>query len=594
MPPLLPTLYRAWLTISVLLMLSLPVRAEDPITADGSFEAQLQQADRLRTDDSVRAQQIIDELKLRLTEADGNQRYRLATLDAHLLLLRGEFEQGRARLSELAEHEVPAELKARVLYLLTRVADISGDFEQMFTYLQRATDLLPQLGQSIARRDILALTASSLGTVGATELAMHYGQEALSLAQELDDASEICFSYDTLAVVALIGERWPEVEHYYQQARHACNGVNSLIYASAHDGAGYVAHHKGQLKEALAWFEQSMQLRVNGTYPFGELQTLASIAQLQVELGMPDMAEATLNKLWSSASKLPESDLGADVFKTAAALAEAQGQWQQALRYHRQHVAARKQELDRDKAMRLAFLQVQQQVAINSQLLKETQQENSALSQLRQQLERQQRVLIGVLVLLALGLAFVAVLLRRMQGQQRKLHELAAIDPLTGIANRRQAFKLAERLLASCQRRGAPFATIMLDLDHFKAVNDRYGHAIGDQLLCHAAQALERAVRRQDVVGRAGGEEFVIFLPDTGLDAAALVAERCRLAITVEATERNISCTASLGLAVASYGLHSLDQLMAQADAALYRAKQQGRNRVVTAPLPIVSTAATV
>lgn len=134
----------------------------------------------------------------------------------------------------------------------------------------------------------------------------------------------------------------------------------------------------------------------------------------------------------------------------------------------------------------------------------------------------------------------------------------------------------------------------MLDLDHFKAVNDRYGHAIGDQLLCHAAQALELAVRRQDVVGRAGGEEFVIFLPDTGLDAAALVAERCRQAIAVEATERNISCTASLGLAVASYGLQSLDQLMAQADAALYRAKQQGRNQVVTTALTSVSAVTTL
>ena len=337
-----------------------------------------------------------------------------------------------------------------------------------------------------------------------------------------------------------------------------------------------------------------MQLSANGTYPYGELQTLASIAQLQVELGMHDMAEATLSKLWESAAKLPESDLGAEVFETAALLAEARGQWQQALSYHRQHVAARQRELDRDKAMRLAFLQVQQQVAINSQLLKETQLENSALSQMRQQLEQQQRILIGALVLLAFGLAGVGLLLRRMQRQQRKLRELAAIDPLTGIANRRQAFKLAERLLASCQRRGAPFATIMLDLDHFKAVNDRYGHAIGDQLLCHAAQALELAVRRQDVVGRAGGEEFVIFLPDTGLDAAALVAERCRLAITAEATERNISCTASLGLAVASYGLQSLDQLMAQADAALYRAKQQGRNRVVTAPLTTVSATSTV
>ena len=448
--------------------------------------------------------------------------------------------------------------------------------------------------KSVARRDILDLTASSLGAVGATDLAIQYGQQALELAQELGLAADICFSYNTLAVVALIGERWPEVELYYDKARQACKGVNSLSYASAHDGAGYVARHKGQLKEALAWFEQSMELSSNGTYPFGELQTLASFAQLQVELGMHDMAEATLSKLWASAAQLPESDLGAEVYSSAALLAEARGQWQQALNYHRQHVAARKRELDRDKAMRLAFLQVQQQVAINSQLLTETRQENSALSQLRQQLERQQRVLFGALVLLALGLAGVALLLRRMQRQQRKLRELAAVDPLTGIANRRQSFKLAERLLASCQRRGAPFALIMLDLDHFKAVNDRYGHAIGDQLLCHAAQALELAVRRQDVVGRAGGEEFVIFLPDTGLDAAALVAERCRQAIAVEATERNISCTASLGLAVASYGLQSLDQLMAQADAALYRAKQQGRNQVVTTALTSVSAVTTL
>lgn len=163
------------------------------------------------------------------------------------------------------------------------------------------------------------------------------------------------------------------------------------------------------------------------------------------------------------------------------------------------------------------------------------------------------------------------------------------IDPLTGLGNRRA---LQDRLLqewARVQRYGGVFAVIMADLDHFKAVNDTYGHPAGDRVLQEVAEVLAAQCRDSDVLIRYGGEEFSLILPTHHAQEAAVLAERCRLAIanlSVDTAGTTIRLSASFGVAD-SAGCASADEIIEQADKALYRAKQSGRNRVeITAPVP--------
>jgi two-component system, cell cycle response regulator len=170
---------------------------------------------------------------------------------------------------------------------------------------------------------------------------------------------------------------------------------------------------------------------------------------------------------------------------------------------------------------------------------------------------------------------------------QDELERLATIDVLTELANRRHFTEQATRLLARCRRTATPVALLMFDIDRFKLINDRYGHAAGDHALCRVAAICREVLRPGDLVARWGGEEFAVLLPELDLDAAADVADRLRRAIAgtlIRLDGVDFGFTISIGL-VACGEAAPLEQLINQADGALYEAKLQGRDRVMAVAL---------
>jgi diguanylate cyclase (GGDEF)-like protein len=167
-------------------------------------------------------------------------------------------------------------------------------------------------------------------------------------------------------------------------------------------------------------------------------------------------------------------------------------------------------------------------------------------------------------------------------GSARKPSQ-ARTDPLTGLANRLAFRELAERALQHSGRSHKPVSLIMLDVDHFKRVNDTWGHSVGDQVLKAIATVLAKHVRSSDVAARVGGEEFVVLLVDTEQGGARVFAERLRLAIMdvdVEVPGDRVRVTASFGVAEAASHETTIDAVLGCADKALYHAKHNGRNRV--------------
>jgi diguanylate cyclase (GGDEF)-like protein len=174
----------------------------------------------------------------------------------------------------------------------------------------------------------------------------------------------------------------------------------------------------------------------------------------------------------------------------------------------------------------------------------------------------------------------------RMVAMVEEVQRLASEDELTRLLNRRAFVEQMTHELARCRRYGYPLSVVMLDVDHFKSVNDHYGHASGDTVLAHVGATLRQVVRTTDLVARWGGEEFVVAFTSTPLGGAAVVAERIRHALesaSVEAPSgEKLSVTASLGASSLQPG-DSVDTVLDRADRAMYQAKQQGRNRVVSA-----------
>lgn len=195
------------------------------------------------------------------------------------------------------------------------------------------------------------------------------------------------------------------------------------------------------------------------------------------------------------------------------------------------------------------------------------------------------------LVVAFLPLQFGAVLtelfMRRNYVQSARLDELARTDPLTGMPNRRALMEELQAAIARLNRYGHRFSLVLMDLDHFKQINDEYGHGVGDDILCQMRERVQSVLRSSDRLARLGGEEFAILLPETDVEGAGETAERIRRSLAeskmVTPSGERIGLTVSIGVTTSGDRSVTADRLLREADDAMYRAKHAGRNRVFVA-----------
>ena len=196
-------------------------------------------------------------------------------------------------------------------------------------------------------------------------------------------------------------------------------------------------------------------------------------------------------------------------------------------------------------------------------------------------------ICLGILVLLPV-LATVGFLLMCTERSQEELERTARLDYLTGIYNRRAIEDLASRAISAARRHGIPLAIMIVDVDHFKRINDEYGHEAGDQGLIETVRRMRDIVRSEDLVGRQGGEEFVVVMPDIDLNSAYAAAERLRrgfadspMTIHGSSGPVQVTITISVGVAALAADDRQFPNLLRRADRAMYAAKAAGRNKVM-------------
>jgi diguanylate cyclase (GGDEF)-like protein len=193
-------------------------------------------------------------------------------------------------------------------------------------------------------------------------------------------------------------------------------------------------------------------------------------------------------------------------------------------------------------------------------------------------------------LLFTISIAFILLAMAKERTEHR--HKTAAlIDPLTGIANRRAFLQDGEMQLKKQASDPRPMAVMLLDLDNFKSINDRFGHAIGDRVLMRFAEVAGNCMHRADLFGRLGGEEFAAMLIDATRDRALAVAEQIRSSFadaTYDVDGRPVVATVSIGIVISYDAVLDISALLAQADHALYRAKDNGRNRIEVASIELI------
>lgn len=295
-------------------------------------------------------------------------------------------------------------------------------------------------------------------------------------------------------------------------------------------------------------------------------------------------AQETINGIAELRGTRWEIDLHRSEAEMEAALGNFEAAYEAMVIFHAEKIALHEANASERRQLRREALENERQ-ALRIELLQEQARIRSLELETQRRGLRQQRLWTAFVVFA--GLVLGAVVLWRLR-DMRRWRELSIRDPLTGVGNRRHAFARLEGRLQELDPARGQLSLVLLDIDDFKAVNDRYGHPAGDSVLQAIATALSELLRPGDELSRVGGEEFLLLLPRTGLDGATTVAERVRNVIrelrVVSSGGGILRVTASIGVAAVSRSRTTADAMYAAVDEALYRAKTDGKDRVEVAP----------
>lgn len=340
----------------------------------------------------------------------------------------------------------------------------------------------------------------------------------------------------------------------------------------------------GEPAQALVQHERALELRRRIGDVHGQINSHATMASTLTSLGRHHEARTHLEE---AQAILPTDNhaIAAEVARKRVEVAEAQADYAEALRWQREVTRLQSAMANEDHSARVAELEGRFQYAQQAREI-ELLRSNGELREL--QLERQRlyfhvSVIVGALLVLLIGVIFSRMRLGRATA--RELQRAARTDPVTGLANRRHTMEALQSELQRAQRSGRPFAGLMVDVDRFKAINDTFGHGAGDAVLHEIAQRLSRRVRAQDTVGRWGGEEFLILLPDTDIAGARALGEAIRAAVSSEpilAGPQALTVRVTVGAAQHRAGMNP-DDVVNAADQAMYHGKRQGGDRMMAA-----------
>jgi diguanylate cyclase (GGDEF)-like protein len=498
-------------------------RSEDALAA---AEEELDQARLTQQDDPV-AQALVDR--------------------ARFLMKRGDFEQACASVTDAQRHARGAQTLAEVAFSNALLANAIGDVALALRSYTDAYDKFHAVDDRTGEADSQAGIGGALNQLGRSADATEPLQRSIAAYREVGDREGEAIARNELAL----------------------------------SEAGV-----GRLEPALVDNAVALRLLSQVRSPDRQAQLQIDRSQLLLRLHRPGEALPLIERARPVATTTDDLKVQVRFHQVAADVLGALGSYQSAFEESQRGQQAQRHRTDqlvtRQLAAQRGRLESELLARENSLLRNEAEATQRALEQ-AQRAARLRGVVIALTALLFLCGAYA---MWRQRALLKHIARMAETDPLTGVPNRRQVIEMGQRLMMRCHQDGRPYAMLLLDLDGFKQVNDRYGHIAGDKALCSVSQALRRSLRPGDHLGRYGGEEFAVILPDTDAVEAARVAERLRAAVASLEPDWAPGAgrvTLSGGIAFSTAGRSDFSQLMVRADQALYRAKDAGRNRIEVA-----------
>ncbi|WP_334179818.1 GGDEF domain-containing protein [Pseudoxanthomonas sp.] len=545
------------------------------------FDRLLEQAEQVRSANPVEFRQVLREVNARKSEATGDQQAQVAYLNAYALAFAGRFDAAIEAATKLLGSTSSVDMQVRAGSLIVNSYAGTRQFTEGLRQLEQTLLLLPVVKDPNLKIHAAVSAAVLYNQIGQHELALQFSEQVLAAS---DSPRDRCFAGFLKSEAQLKLGEIPNEDKALVDIIDECSANKEVVPANfMRQVLAQKWAAQGDRKRAITLLREHLAEIEATRYPrlVGEVHSL--LAQFLLEEQDIEAAEDHANRAAALTANIPYSVPLVAAYRTLYEIAERKGNKALALTQFRKFAEADKAYLNDVNARELAYQIVRQETLQKTQQISVLDQKNAVL-ELQRKVDKatadNSKLLVILLIVLVASIGYWAFKIKRVQ---LSLKKMAETDALTGICNRHHFTIRAERALAECARNGEQASLIMFDLDHFKNINDRFGHGTGDWALKEVAEASKGFCRRIDVLGRLGGEEFAILMYGCDLRAAARVAEDCRVRlaqIETRDTGHVFAITGSFGVTSSVQSGYSLAKLLSHADKQLYRAKHNGRNRV--------------
>jgi len=540
----------------------------------------LLKADSVKTSSPAEFREIVSSLGGQFEKLPKSQQQYLRYLQAWQTAYDGDYDTAIAALRDLIDESDDVVHRFRAQATIANLQALASRFENAFAELSQLLPLLNEVKDVGAREQALGVAAQLYNQVGEYDLALTYAEKLV--AENLNTRSA-CRG-GQMKLEALYKSRGvTRIGPEFQSAIDVCERFGETSYANVI--RTYMARlhiDQGRYDDAIKILTDHYNQVMQARYPRLISQYDALLAQSYRQIGNVAQARQYADRSIEHGANNEYTESRVAAYHLLYVLAKERDDVKSALAYHEKYAASDKGYLDDVSAKQLAYNRVKHEVDAGKLQIDALNKQNQVLQLQRQLSDKAIENIRLYIALLAAILIFIALWAYRTKRSQMHFMKLSRRDGLTGIFNRPHFIELAEITLVSARKTDQAVCVVLCDLDHFKLVNDNYGHAEGDYVLQRAVAACQRHLRSTDVFARIGGEEFGLLLPGCTLADARVRVERLRVAVSESnLAEGKFKVSASFGIAVSSASGYELQTLMTHADAALYQAKRSGRNCVV-------------
>lgn len=555
-----------------------------PALASADAEARVREIERLAITEHWRESNARIDAMLREQGAlTQEQRQRLEFVRLRNLALVGKERDALKGMTVLLEQQMPPALRIRIYTTAINVAANVEEWSQAFLWLGEAW---PYIAQAPAEAPKLLGVASYLHTlVGEGEKARELALRAYDQIKGSDDARGLCIAISDVALAEDHARNFGQAEKWRHRQIDACKRAGDRVFlALGKYGVGKMAAAQGRHAEALRWGRQALAELEEAGFAPGAYSARLVIAEslIAINTGL-DEAEALLDQTLRYYRQQKSEQAIAETEALLARLAERRGDAAATASHLKQVIASSRAAEQIARERRLAYLQVEFDIRSKEQQIALLEAEKK-LAALRVTDTQRRQLLLGVgMFALLITAILLSVLLRRSFRERRRYRWLSEHDSLTRLYNYQQVRRLGEEAFARARARGTPFTAIVADIDLFKQVNDRFGHAAGDEALRSLGVWITDVVGTRGVAGRSGGDEFTILLDGDATEADVLMRRLRERIAPITVFGQTFRIRVSSGICQADAHIATLEQLIHEADQALYRAKHEGRDRVTCA-----------